>query len=119
MEKIEIIKQYAEDLRLTRLKHHPESIIHQAQINKPSYLEFVFMLLEGEMLNRQKSALAKRLKSAKLPKNHDLDYYDFNHSNGLTKPELKELRELLWLNQNYNLILMGPSGTGYAKILLI
>lgn len=26
--------------------------------------------------------------------------------------ELAQLRELLWLEQNYNLILMGPSGTG-------
>lgn len=33
-------------------------------------------------------------------------------SNGLLKVELAQLRELLWLEQNYNLILMGPSGTG-------
>ncbi len=49
---------------------------------------------------------------AHLPTNHDLDKYDFNFAAGITKPQLQQLRELLWLEQNYNIILMGPSGTG-------
>ncbi len=32
------------------------------------------------------------------------------------RAELKQLRELLWLEQNFNLILMGPSGTGKTMI---
>lgn len=53
---------------------------------------------------------------AHLPKGCKLDSFDFNHSNGISKPQLKELRELLWLDQNFNLILMGPSGTGKTFI---
>jgi DNA replication protein DnaC len=34
----------------------------------------------------------------------------------LDKTQLKQLRELLWLEQAYNLILMGPSGTGKTFI---
>jgi DNA replication protein DnaC len=52
------------------------------------------------------------MKQAKLPRNCDLDNFDFNHSAGITKSQLQQLRELVWLDQMYNLIFMGPSGTG-------
>jgi DNA replication protein DnaC len=116
MNKIEKIKQYADALRLTLLKNQPESLLHQAQIDKPSYLEFVTMLLEREVIQRQKTDLSRRLKLAHLPQDSNLETYDFNHSNGVTKPQLKELQELLWLEQNYNIVLMGPSGTGKTFI---
>jgi DNA replication protein DnaC len=112
MEKLNQIKQYADTLRLTKLRNKTESIIHQAQIDKPSYLEFVHELLKSEVLQRQKTDYERRLKLAHLPAGHNLDEYDFNFANGLAKPQLHQLRELLWLEQNYNIILMGPSGTG-------
>jgi DNA replication protein DnaC len=112
MDKLKEIKQYADTLRLTQLRNKAESIIHQAQIDKPSYLEFVEQLLKNEVLQRQKNDYERRLKLAHLPLLHDLNQYDFNFENGVVKPQLKQLRELLWLEQNYNIILMGPSGTG-------
>jgi DNA replication protein DnaC len=112
MEQIRQIKQYADTLRLTQLRNKAEMMIHQAQIDKPTYLEFVNDMLKAEVLQRQKNDYDRRLKLAHLPPTHNLDQYDFNHANGITKPQLKQLRELLWLEQNYNLILMGPSGTG-------
>jgi DNA replication protein DnaC len=116
MKEIEKIRQYADSLRLTLLKNQPESLIHEAQINNPGYLGFTLNLLEREIKQRQKTDLERRLTLARLPKDNDLAQYDFNHSNGISKPQLKELRELLWLDQNYNLILMGPSGTGKTYI---
>jgi len=116
MKEIDKIRQYADALRLTLLKNQPEGMIHEAQINKPSYLEFTRMLLEREVVQRQKTDFERRLKMARIPKDNNLEQYDFNHSNGMSKPQLKELRELLWLEQNYNLILMGPSGTGKTYI---
>lgn len=112
MKQLEQLKQYADVLRLTLTKKDPESLIHQAQIDKPTYLQFAMDLLEREVLHRQRTDLERRLKMAKLPKDHNLDHYDFNYANGITRPQLNQLRELLWLEQNYNVILMGPSGVG-------
>ena len=106
------IKQYAESLRLTLLKKTAENTIHQAQIDKPSYLEYTHNLLKREVLQRQKTDYERRLKMAQIPPNHNLNDYDFNFASGISKAELGQLRELLWLEQNYNVILMGPSGTG-------
>ncbi len=116
MKQIEQIKHYADQLRLTQTRNKPEEIIHQAQLDKPSYAELILSLLEREVIQRQKTDLERRMKLARLPKDHDLDKYDFNLANGVTTPQLKQLRELMWLEQNYNLILMGPSGTGKTYI---
>ena len=110
------IQSYADILRLTYLKKSVESTIHQAQIDKPSYMEYTLNLLEREVIQRQETDYQRRLKMANLPQNHDLKNYDFNFSNGITKSELKQLQELIWLEQNYNIILMGPSGTGKTYI---
>jgi len=110
------IKQYAESLRLTLLKKTADSTIHQAQIDKPSYLEYTHNLLKREILQRQKTDYERRLKLAQIPPNHNLDNYDFSFSLGINKAQLGQLRELLWLEQNYNIILMGPSGRGKTYI---
>lgn len=116
MEQIKQIKQYAETLRLTNLKKMPEEILHRAQMDKPSYMDFVVQILATEVNNRKAADLERRLRLAKLPKMHDLDLYDHNVANGVVRSELDQLRELLWLEQNFNLILMGPSGVGKTFI---
>jgi len=65
------------------------------------------------MLSRQNFRnLVKRLKVAKLPMSHDLQQWQDNPQNGISRQQVSQLRECLWLEQNFNLILMGPSGTG-------
>jgi DNA replication protein DnaC len=116
MKQLEQIKNYADILRLTKMKNEPEEVLHQAQVDTPSYMEFTLSILEREVLHRKKTDLERRMKLARLPKDHGLDKYDFNMANGMTVPQLKQLRELMWLEQNYNVILMGPSGTGKTFI---
>lgn len=112
MEKIKQIKQHADILRLTHMRNKAEDFIHQAQIDKPTYLDYTLSLLEKEVNQRQKNDFERRIKLAKLPRTHDLDKYDHSLSASINKKQMNELRELLWVEQMYNLILMGPSGTG-------
>lgn len=112
MDRIKQIKQHADYLRLTLIRNQAEHMIHHAQIEKPSYQDYTFYLLEQEVLQRQKTDFERRIKMAHLPRNHDLDAYDYNFSSGINRKQMQELRELLWVDQIYNLILMGPSGTG-------
>lgn len=116
MKELEIIREYADLLRLTQLKKEPEKLLHQAQIDKPTYTEFTRLLLEREVVQRQKTDFDRRMVMARLPKECNLDKYDYNHTNGMDRQQLKELRQLLWLEQNYNVVLMGPSGTGKTLV---
>ncbi|MEI6823806.1 MAG: IS21-like element helper ATPase IstB [Bacteroidota bacterium] len=116
MEKINQIKQYADYLRLTLLRNQAENFIHQAQIDKSTHLDYTHSMLEKEVLQRQKTDLDRRVKLAHLPRNYDLNHYDYNFSSSINKAQMKELRELLWMEQAYNIMLMGPSGTGKSYI---
>lgn len=116
MDQIKSIKQYADQLRLTMLRNQAERFIHQAQIDKPTYLNYTCDILEQEVKQRQKTDLERRIKLAHLPRNHNLDMYDYAFACGINKLQLEQLRELVWLEQAYNLILMGPSGTGKTFI---
>lgn len=109
---MEEIRQYAKILRLSNVRSNCSDIIHKAQIDKPSYLAYTKAVLKDEVETRQRNDLLRRMRQAKLPKNCDLDRFDFNHSAGITKSQLQQMRELVWLDQLYNLIFMGPSGTG-------
>ena len=81
-----------------------------------THVEFLHDLLSREVQERDSKDFQRRLKAAALPARHDLDLFDHNYSQGITAPRLRELRRLGWLEQNYNLILMGPSGTGKTFI---
>ncbi len=58
----------------------------------------------------------RRIKQARLPLIHNLDRYDYSFENGMSKQQLAQLRELNWLEQNFNVILMGPSGISKTYI---
>lgn len=116
MTKTELIKNQCKQLNLTALSVHLDDIISEAQNKKVSYLELVKTLMEKEISHRQERDFQKRAHEARLPLCYNLDLYDFTVANGLDKQQLNQLRELNWLEQNFNVILMGPSGTGKTYI---
>lgn len=69
---IKQIKQNADYLRLSLIRNQAEGIIHAAQIDKPSYLDYTHNLLEQEVQQRKRSDLERRMKLARLPRHNDL-----------------------------------------------
>jgi DNA replication protein DnaC len=116
MSKTEIIKNHCKQLNLSALSNGLDNMISDAEINKISYLEFINRLFETEIKHRMEKDKERRIKQARLPLSYNLDMYDFSNENGLEKQQLNQLRELNWLEQNFNIILMGPSGTGKTYI---
>lgn len=106
------IKELAARLRLYSLPRILEGECHRAAEHGKSNMEFLLELLEKEVQERDSRDLQRRPKAAKLPSRHDLELF----SHGITAPRLRELRQLLWMEQTYNIILMGPSGTGKTFI---
>jgi DNA replication protein DnaC len=114
--KTQVIREYASQLKLTSIQDHVEKIIEKADEEKCSYLDFLLNFLQGEINNRSGRNLEKRIKAAKLPVNYNLDNYDYSFINGISKQQLKQLRECMWLEKIFNIVLMGPSGTGKTLI---
>lgn len=106
------IIECATQLKLHYVKVDLDQTICQAQIDKPTYISFLAQVLKNEVNGRMEREQKRRLALAHLPTQHNLDDFDYNYSSGISRQEMKELRELNWLDQAYNIILMGPSGTG-------
>lgn len=112
----EQIKSLCSRLRLFSLPRLLEAEAHMAQEQGKTHVEFLHDLLAREVQERDGKDFQRRLKAAGLPARHDLELFDHNYSQGITAPRLRDLRRLGWLEQNYNIILMGPSGTGKTFI---
>jgi DNA replication protein DnaC len=110
--KTQAIKQYCHTLKLGNIAQTIEAILLEAEKQCPSYVDFATNFLHAEVSYRQARDAEKRQKVAHLPLSFDLEVYDFSFANGLDKTQLNQLRELNWLEQNFNILLMGPSGTG-------
>jgi len=116
MTKTETIKGQCKQLKLSAIADKLDDIVRDAQNNQATYLNFVNMLMQQEINHRMEKDKQRRQKYARLPLSYNLDLYDFSFSNGIDKQQLAQLRELGWLEQNFNIILMGPSGTGKTFI---
>jgi len=114
--KTQVIIDFASQLNLTGIKDQLEELIRKATEEKISYVDFSLKLLKTEINRRSERDLERRMKVARLPLNHDLEQYDFSFTNGLSKQQLNQLKECIWLEQNFNIILMGPSGVGKTFI---
>lgn len=116
MDNREHTKEYARRLRLHYLGNKLDELLIRAQQDKPTYQEFLYSIMQAEISSRESRDFTRRLSAAHLPARHDLDLFDFSYNSGIDRMQMKQLRELTWLEQSYNVILMGPSGTGKTFI---
>src|SRR4030043_307658 len=114
--KTDYLHNLARQLKLTGIGADLDTLLINAQKDQTSYLDFAVAMMDAEINYRNRQNLQKRLKTAKLPLNHDLERWQDNQQNGISKQQLSQLRECLWVEQNFNLVLMGPSGTGKTFI---
>ena len=112
MDQVQQIKNYCRQFKITGISTSIDEIIAMAEKQKKSYLDFTIDLFEVETQHRQHNEFKRRQKAAQLPLNSDLDNYNHAVQNGLSRTQFNKLRELTWVDQIYNLMLMGPSGTG-------
>ncbi len=106
------ITTYCKQFRIAGIGQRLPELIREAENNQTGFVEFTFSLLKAEADNRHLNEVTRRLKTARLPPNSNLDTYDHTAENGIIENRLNQLRELNWLDQGYNIMLMGPSGTG-------
>lgn len=112
MEQKQLIRQYCQQFNITGINKTIDELITDAEHKALGYLDYTVNFLRSEADYRYHRDVKKRLKLAGLPLHHDLNTYDPGVSNGITLSRIHQLQELHWMDQIFNIILMGPSGTG-------
>lgn len=110
------ILEYCSQFKTAGITKSIDKIIAQAEKGGYGFMEYTMHLLKSEADHRQENETARLLKVARLPRSSNLDLYDQTVENGMSQTRINQLRELNWLDQIYNIMLMGPSGTGKTFI---
>jgi DNA replication protein DnaC len=114
--KTEYLHNLTRQLKLTGIGADLDTLLINAQKEQTSYLDFAMAMMDAEISYRNRQNLQKRMKLARLPLSNNLDSWQDNQQKGISKQQLSQLRECIWMEQNFNLVLMGPSGTGKTFI---
>jgi DNA replication protein DnaC len=93
-----------------------EKLAREAASNNESYETYLLRLTELEVAARAANTLAARIRQAGFAVQKDFDTYDFTATPTLNKPKLLELARGEWIEQHYNLCLIGNAGTGKTHI---
>ena len=81
-----------------------------------NYEQYLLKLTELEVCTRQANALQNRIKQAGFPVVKDLDSYDFSAIAGLNKQKILALARCEWIDQHFNVCLVGQPGTGKTHL---
>jgi len=106
---ISFAKQYHFGV-LTRGHFHPKDGL--------SNEEYLLDLFRAEAEEREKRAEAERVKQARLPTYKGFDEFDTDFQKSITREQLNTLANLEWLDQMFNVVLLGPPGTGKTHLAL-
>jgi len=105
-------------LHLTHLEAAlPQELAH-ARTEQWTYETFLERVLASEIAGREEQALARRLKSARIPAKKTLDGFDFPFQPSLSERRLRELADLSFVRTCTNVIFLGPPGTGKTHLSL-
>jgi|SRR6185312_13212556 len=110
------IQQQCKQLKLHTIAEHVQALADQAAAGGASYLQFIASLLEAELAHRRSREIERKIKEARLPIKHDLAGFDCSQVQGMPPAKLAQLRELSWLDQVFNLVIMGPQGVGKSML---
>lgn len=110
------LKQHMKSLKISEASLILEDIIWEAEEKSLTYQQFLSKLITYEQSRREEKQLEKRLKTAAFPEYLTLDQFHLEEQETLSKKQLNQLKELLWLEQVYNLLFLGPTGLGKTHL---
>jgi DNA replication protein DnaC len=81
-------------------------------IEELSFEERLGLMVDREMTDRENRRLKTRLNKAKLRQNACVEDVDFRHRRGLEKSAFMQLASCLWIKEQNNVLIVGPTGVG-------
>lgn len=103
-------------LRFTETFENLPNIIKKAEAQSQSYTQFLLDVMSYEQKRRGEKLIERRLKWATFPVYKTLDDFSLKEQPSLKTRQFNQLTDLVWLDQLYNLILLGPSGVGKTHL---
>ncbi|TPR56910.1 IS21-like element helper ATPase IstB [Enterococcus sp. OL5] len=106
------INTLTKHLKLSHIRKNYPQAIQEALNLSESYEEFLEKLLQAEFENRKSNRIQRLITGSKLSNRVTFDDYLTAHLDPKLRKKITELKELRFIEQKENLILIGNSGVG-------
>ena len=106
------LEQLLRALRLNKVAELFDAEVKTADQKGLSHAELWARLLRAEWHARQESALAWRIKNARLPEPWTLESFPFKKQPGVSQKQIRSLADLEFIAKAENIVLIGPTGVG-------
>jgi DNA replication protein DnaC len=103
------IRQYAKQLYLPTLGGQFAQLAEQAVKEKQSHLSYLEALLEGEVEERGRKAVARRIQEARFPAVKTVEEFDFQCAPHISAARLRNLSEGGYLERREPIIFLGDT----------
>ncbi|WP_025029045.1 IS21-like element helper ATPase IstB [Caldalkalibacillus mannanilyticus] len=113
---LEHLQTQLRSLRFAATAYHLPTLLQKAESEDWTYRQFLQQLMNYEQKRRNEKQVERRLKWAAFPFYKSIDDFELAEQQSLSQKQLNQLRELTWLEQLYNLILLGPTGLGKTHL---
>ena len=110
------IESYCKLLSLASISDHYENMAIDATKTKISYQEYLYKLLQQQIIDRVDRSINAKIKKAGFPYIAAIETYDFSFQPNLDEKLLKELSTLNFLKDAKNILLIGPPGVGKTHL---
>jgi DNA replication protein DnaC len=110
------IEAYCKLLSLSSVNETYESMALDATKTKISYQEYLYKLLQQQIIDRVDRSVNAKIKKAGFPYIAKLEEFDFSFQPKIDEKLLRELATLNFLDGAYNIALIGPPGVGKTHI---
>jgi DNA replication protein DnaC len=111
-----LLRSNLKQLRLPAMHAEFDKLAREAASANEGYEQYLLRLTELEVAARASNAVQARIRQADFPVPKDFDTFDFTAVPALNKPKMLELARGEWIQQRFNVCLVGSPGTGKTHI---
>jgi DNA replication protein DnaC len=110
------VRQYCKALRMPVIGANFVRLSEQAIKEQRSHIGYLEALLVMEAEERDRHAIQKRLRDAKLPRLKTLEEFDFNQARQIPAAKIRELADGGYIERAEPVVFMGECGTGKTHL---
>jgi DNA replication protein DnaC len=110
------VRQYCKAVRMPTIAANFLALAEQAVKENQSHIRYLEALLAMESEERDRHAIANRIRDAQLPRMKTLEEFDFAQVPKIPAPRIRELAEGGYIDRSEPVVLIGECGTGKSHL---
>ena len=111
-----LLEHYLKQLKLPTMLQEYASLAATCSKERLDYPAYLLRLTERELIDRERRAAERRVKSARFPVIKTLDTFDFKAQPSINQTLIRELMMGEYIDRHENILFVGNSGTGKTHL---